>query len=169
MLAGPSRVRVQGLSWACANPDENVDLDASCTLYDDQGEEVEAVHFARLASSNGSVRHTGDVVSNMADGDDGGDDSDEDDESIIVQLDKVRGVVACALSRAHHACCVRAQVPEEVEVIVMMVNNYTGNFKMVDTAKVCARPRFGLPAARAAHPGAASPARFASWSWSMTP
>ena len=58
----------------------NIDLDASCVLFDEQGNMADAVWFRQLKSKDGSIVHTGDNVTGEGEG---------DDEQIIVDLTKV--------------------------------------------------------------------------------
>ncbi|MCK7575112.1 MAG: TerD family protein [Chromatiales bacterium] len=75
---------------------ESIDLDASCLLFDDSGELVDAVWFRQLTSRDGSIHHTGDNRTGEGAG---------DDEQIKVDL---------------------AAVPANVKSLVFTVNNYTG-------------------------------------------
>ncbi len=49
---------------------KGVDLDASCVLFDAQGERLEVVSFRQLQNRNHSVVHTGDNLTGDGDGDD---------------------------------------------------------------------------------------------------
>ncbi|CAI8878764.1 TerD family protein [Methylocaldum szegediense] len=83
----------------------NIDLDASCLLFDEQGNLVDAVWFRQLRSRDGSIQHTGDNLTGEGEG---------DDEQIIVDLPKV---------------------PATVKSLVFTVNNYTGqDFSRVENA-----------------------------------
>jgi tellurium resistance protein TerZ len=97
-----SRVRM-GLGWDAAEKKglfgkkkQDIDLDASALLFNDQGQLVDQVWFAQLKSKDGSVQHTGDNVTGAGEG---------DDESIRVDL---------------------AKVPAEVTTLVFTVNSFTG-------------------------------------------
>ena len=59
---------------------KDIDLDASCIVLDEARNELDAVWFRKLKSSDGSITHTGDNLTGEGDG---------DDESIIVELDKL--------------------------------------------------------------------------------
>ncbi len=59
---------------------KDIDLDASCVVLDEGRNEIEAVWFKKLRSSDGSIVHTGDNLTGEGEG---------DDESIIVELDKL--------------------------------------------------------------------------------
>ncbi|MBU1432277.1 TerD family protein [Myxococcota bacterium] len=86
---------------------EEVDLDASCILYDADGNAVDSVWWRKLRSNDGSIQHTGDDR-------EGGGSEDDPNEVINVDLDKV---------------------PEHVRSIVFVVNSYTGEtFKGIPTA-----------------------------------
>ncbi len=60
----------------------DVDLDASCLLFDEQGNLLDAVWFRQLKSKDGSVRHSGDDLT-------GGGGADDPNEEILVQLNAV--------------------------------------------------------------------------------
>lgn len=63
---------------------KDVDLDASCLMFNEQNHLVDQVWFRQLQSTCGSVIHTGDNRTGAGDG---------DDESIIVDLSKVNPAV----------------------------------------------------------------------------
>jgi tellurium resistance protein TerZ len=82
-----------------------IDLDASCVLFDGKNEMVDTVWFRQLKSKDGSITHTGDNRTGAGEG---------DDEQIIVDL---------------------TRVPQEVKTIVFTVNSFTGqNFSQVENA-----------------------------------
>ena len=84
---------------------QDVDLDASCIMFDQQGNQTDAVWFRQLKSNDGSVVHTGDNRTGEGDG---------DDEQIIVDL---------------------TQVPENIKSLVFTVNSFTGqNFSQIENA-----------------------------------
>jgi tellurium resistance protein TerZ len=86
---------------------KSIDLDASCVLFDDAGNQVDAVWFRQLRSQDGSIVHTGDNRTGAGEG---------DDESILVDL---------------------PQVPANVKSLVFVVNSFTGqNFSQIENA-VC--------------------------------
>ena len=58
----------------------DIDLDASCIMFDEQGNPTDAAWFRQLSSKDGSVVHTGDNRTGDGDG---------DDEQIVVDLTKV--------------------------------------------------------------------------------
>lgn len=105
---------VMGLGWDAKKPGgllgmfmsaPEIDLDASCILFDSQGQAVDAVWFRQLASKDGSIRHTGDNRTGAGEG---------DDEQIIVNLDKI---------------------PVSVKTLVFTVNSFTGqSFDQIDNA-----------------------------------
>ncbi|UTY56310.1 TerD family protein [Massilia sp. erpn] len=83
----------------------DIDLDASCVLFDDANRPLDVVWFRQLKSRDGSVFHTGDNRTGAGDG---------DDEQINVTL---------------------GQVPEHVKSIVFTVNSFTGqSFSQVENA-----------------------------------
>jgi tellurium resistance protein TerZ len=82
-----------------------VDLDASCVMFDEKNQVTDTVWFRQLKSHDGSIIHTGDNRTGDGDG---------DDEQIIVNL---------------------AQVPANVRSLVFVVNSFTGqNFSQIDNA-----------------------------------
>jgi tellurium resistance protein TerZ len=83
----------------------DVDLDASCLLFDASRAMVDSVWFRQLRSRDGSIIHTGDNRTGAGDG---------DDEQIIVDL---------------------TAVPPQVTVLVFTVNSFTGDtFERVENA-----------------------------------
>ena len=105
---------IMGLAWDAVKskgflgfggkaPD--IDLDASCILFDEQGKQTDVVWFRQLKSNDGSVVHTGDNRDGAGDG---------DDEQIIVDLTKV---------------------PANIKSLVFTVNSFTGqNFSQIENA-----------------------------------
>lgn len=84
---------------------QEIDLDASCVMFDAAGEVVDTVWFKQLASKDGSLVHTGDNRTGAGDG---------DDEQIIVEL---------------------GRVPAAVQHLVFVVNSFTGqSFDQIDNA-----------------------------------
>jgi tellurium resistance protein TerZ len=84
---------------------QDIDLDASCILFDEQGKQTDAAWFRQLKSKDGSVVHTGDNRTGDGDG---------DDEQIVVDLTKV---------------------PDNVKSLVFTVNSFTGqNFSQIENA-----------------------------------
>jgi len=113
--AGKSLTKVvMGLGWDAKKskgffgfggsaPD--IDLDASCVLFDDQNRCVDAVFFQQLRSKDGSIKHTGDNRTGDGDG---------DDEQIIVDLSKV---------------------PANVKTLMFTVNSFTSiTFDQIENA-----------------------------------
>lgn len=83
----------------------NIDLDASCAMFDADKKEVDFVWFSQLRSKDGSIIHTGDNVTGEGDG---------DDEQILVNL---------------------ANIPAHVKYLVFTVNSFQGQtFDMVENA-----------------------------------
>ena len=84
---------------------DDVDLDASCLMFDDHGSLVDTVWFRQLTSKDGSIQHTGDNRTGAGDG---------DDEQIKVDLNRV---------------------PPSIKSLVFTVNSFTGqNFSQVANA-----------------------------------
>jgi tellurium resistance protein TerZ len=75
---------------------QEIDLDASCLLFDERGALLDTVWFRQLRSRDGSIQHSGDNRT----GEGGG-----DDEQIIVNL---------------------GAVPANVKSLVFTVNSFTG-------------------------------------------
>ena len=78
---------------------EDVDLDASCIIYNASKENIDEVWFNKLHSTDGSIQHSGDDRA-------GGGTDNAPNETIVVQLDRV---------------------PSQVQSIVFVVNSYDGN------------------------------------------
>ncbi len=105
---------VMGLGWDATKKkgfmgfgggSQDVDLDASCLMFDAGGALVDAVWFRQLRSKDGSIEHTGDNRTGAGDG---------DDEQIKVSL---------------------ARVPAGVKSLVFTVNCFTGqDFSQVENA-----------------------------------
>ena len=105
---------VMGLGWDCVKSkglfgfggsSEQIDLDASCIMFDQQGSPTDVVWFRQLKSKDGSILHTGDNRTGEGDG---------DDEQIVVDL---------------------TRIPENVKSLVFTVNSFTGqNFSKVENA-----------------------------------
>ena len=111
---GLSRVTM-GVGWDVRKPTglrgffggraADIDLDASCLLFDGAHALVDSVWFRQLTSLDGSIIHTGDNRTGAGDG---------DDEQIIVDL---------------------AAIPGNVKSLVFTVNSFTGqSFATVNNA-----------------------------------
>lgn len=116
--------------WEVEESDENTDLDAgvmvsrlrrptitaakrssaAAQIFDEEGNQVDSVHFARLITANGAIHHLGDAVSSGA-----GVSEDEDCEQVVVHL---------------------SRLPESFETLAFIINNYTGTFRDVRWAEV---------------------------------
>jgi len=83
----------------------DIDLDASCLLFDGNRQVLDAVWFQQLRSEDGSIIHTGDNRTGAGDG---------DDEQIIVDL---------------------VALPREVTTLVFTVNSFAGDtFDRIENA-----------------------------------
>ena len=88
--AGSSLTHIKmGLGWDVAKSkgffgfgggSEEIDLDASCLMFDEQNQPLDAIWFAQLTSKDGSIRHSGDNRTGAGDG---------DDETVTVDLSRV--------------------------------------------------------------------------------
>lgn len=104
-LTGINEVLV-GLSWDVDSKDD-IDLDASCVLFDEDGQYIEAIYFGNLTNSSKSVTHTGDNRSGEGEG---------FDEEICIDFRKL---------------------PSNTFALAICVNSYSGhNFDEVKSAKV---------------------------------
>ncbi|KAF0144800.1 MAG: tellurium resistance protein TerZ [Rhodospirillaceae bacterium] len=74
----------------------NIDLDASCLVFDESGQLVDEIWFRQLKGMNGAIVHTGDNLTGAGDG---------DDEVIKVDL---------------------ARLPASVKSLVFTVNSFRG-------------------------------------------
>lgn len=84
---------------------QEIDLDASCLLFDQNKQVVDVVWFRQLRSRDGSIQHTGDNRTGQGEG---------DDEQIIVDLPRV---------------------PDYVQTIMFVVNSFTGqSFSEIENA-----------------------------------
>jgi tellurium resistance protein TerZ len=105
---------VMGLGWDAkkttgffgfGKKDQEIDLDASCAVFDEQNNPVDIVFFGQLQSKDGSIKHTGDNRTGAGDG---------DDEQIMVDL---------------------SRVPASVKALVFVVNSFTGqSFSQIENA-----------------------------------
>lgn len=107
-----------GLGWDAAKPKggffskffssnetEDIDLDASCLMFDSNKKLVDTVWFCQLKSVDGSIYHSGDNRTGAGDG---------DDEVININL---------------------AKVPEKVTTLVFVITSFTGQtFNEIDSA-----------------------------------
>ncbi|WP_264057897.1 TerD family protein [Mycolicibacterium frederiksbergense] len=106
-----TRVRM-GLGWDAVKKRglfgtkaQEIDLDASCMVYDQAGQLLDSVWWKQLRSRDGAIIHTGDNRTGAGDG---------DDESIIVDLQALNGQVA---------------------TLMFVVNSFTGqNFSQIENA-----------------------------------
>ncbi|MBK7954493.1 MAG: TerD family protein [Candidatus Accumulibacter sp.] len=105
---------IMGLAWdvvkskgflGFGGKSQDIDLDASCIVFDEQGKATDVVWFQQLKSRDGAVVHTGDNRTGAGDG---------DDEQITVDLTKV---------------------PANIKSLVFTVNSFTGqNFSQIQNA-----------------------------------
>lgn len=111
--AGLTKI-IMGLGWdakktkgffGMGSKEQEIDLDASCVLFDEAKTPLDAIYFGQLTSKDGSIVHTGDNRTGDGDG---------DDEQIIVDL---------------------SRVPANVKSIIFIVNSFTGqNFSEIENA-----------------------------------
>jgi tellurium resistance protein TerZ len=105
---------IMGLGWDTVKKggflgffesNQEIDLDASCILFNEANKPVDVVWFRQLKSKDGSIVHTGDNRTGAGDG---------DDEQIKVNL---------------------TRVPQDVKSIVFTVNSFTGqDFSQIENA-----------------------------------
>lgn len=76
---------IMGLGWDISPEAGTVDLDASCAMFDAQGNPLETVYFGNKQDRARSIIHSGDNLTGAGDG---------DDEQIRVDLSKVPANVA---------------------------------------------------------------------------
>jgi tellurium resistance protein TerZ len=105
---------IMGLGWDAkktggffgfGKSEQSIDLDASCVLFDEAKQPLDAVWFRQLASNDGSITHTGDNRTGDGDG---------DDEQIVVDL---------------------TRVPAGVKSLIFVVNSFTGqSFAQIENA-----------------------------------
>lgn len=104
MGLGWDAIKTKGM-FGFGSKAQEIDLDASCILFDESGRQSDVVWFGQLKSRDGSITHTGDNRTGDGDG---------DDEQIIVDL---------------------TRVPEDIKSLVFTVNSFTGqNFSQVENA-----------------------------------
>ncbi len=104
MGLGWDAIKSKGL-FGLGSKSADVDLDASCIMFDEAGQMLDAVWFRQLKSKDGSITHTGDNRTGAGDG---------DDEQIIVDL---------------------SAIPANVKSLVFTVNSFTGqSFSQVNNA-----------------------------------
>lgn len=84
---------------------QEIDLDASCLMFDMSNNLVDVIWFQQLNSKDGSIRHSGDNRTGAGEG---------DDEQIVVDL---------------------SRIPANVKTLVFTVNSFTGqNFSQIENA-----------------------------------
>ncbi|MDR1053468.1 MAG: TerD family protein [Planctomycetaceae bacterium] len=113
--SGGGLVRVaMGLGWDAVRPKgifgffskgQEIDLDATCIMFDGAKNIIDVVWFKQLQSKDGSIRHSGDNRTGAGDG---------DDETIVVDLKRV---------------------PANVISLIFTINSFTGQtFDQIDNA-----------------------------------
>ena len=104
MGLGWDAIKSKGL-FGIGSKSADVDLDASCIMFDEANNAIDFVWFRQLKSKDGSIVHTGDNRTGAGDG---------DDEQIVVDLQ---------------------QGPANVKALVFTVNSFTGqSFAQVNNA-----------------------------------
>ncbi len=105
MGLGWDAVKKSGGFFGFGGGSTEIDLDASCLLFDENKQVLDSVWFRQLRSRDGSITHTGDNRTGDGDG---------DDEQIIVNLNSV---------------------PANIKSLVFTVNSFTGqDFSQVANA-----------------------------------
>ena len=98
-------VKKTGLMGFFGGGSVDIDLDASCIMFDVNNQPVDAIWFQQLRSKDGSITHTGDNRTGAGEG---------DDEQILVDL---------------------SRIPSNVKTLMFVVNSFTGqNFSQVANA-----------------------------------
>lgn len=104
MGLGWDPIKTKGF-WGFGGGTQDVDLDASCLLFDAHNQPVDVVWFRQLRSQDGSITHSGDNRTGAGDG---------DDEQIMVDL---------------------SRVPASIKSLVFVVNSFLGqNFSQISNA-----------------------------------
>lgn len=97
--------KAKGLRGMFGGGGGDIDLDASCLLFDAGGQQLDQVWFQQLTSRDGSIVHTGDNRTGAGDG---------DDEQINVDL---------------------SRLPANVATLLFTVNSFTGDtFDRIENA-----------------------------------
>jgi tellurium resistance protein TerZ len=111
---------------------ENIDLDASCLVFDESGTQLDEIWFRQLTGMNGAIVHTGDNLTGDGDG---------DDETIKVDLSKLP---ANAKSLVFTVNSFRGQTFDKVEnATCRVVDDVTGQ-ELATYALTEAGPHTGL-------------------------
>lgn len=98
-------------NWLGLTKKEAVDLDASCAMFDANGNIIDKVWFRHLTSNDGAVKHSGDDLTGDMDGDDG-----LDNEVITVDLKRLN---------------------PQIEKIAFVLNSFRGHdFKTIPFASI---------------------------------
>lgn len=104
MGLGWDPIKKKGLMGMFSGPKE-IDLDATCIMFDAAKQVVDVVWFRQLKSRDGSIQHSGDNRTGAGEG---------DDETITVDL---------------------SRVPQNVTTLVFTINSFTGQtFDQVENA-----------------------------------
>lgn len=99
--------RRHGLFDKLLGRDKEIDLDASCILFDEDGDPVDVVFYNHLKSSHGEIFHSGDNRTGISTG-------PADDEVIHVYLDRI---------------------PRDIKYLAFTVTSYEGqNFNNIENA-----------------------------------
>lgn len=132
---GMKQVQSRGfLGFGSGTRQEAVDLDASCLLFDGNGQLTDTVWFRQLRSQCGSIQHSGDDRS-------GGGEAGADNERIAIELDRI---------------------PPTVQVLLFTVNSFSGESfagipnafcRLVDAANGSEIARFDLSLEGGQHTG----------------
>jgi len=96
MGLGWDAVKKSGGFFGLGGGSAEIDLDASCLMFDEGGSLVDTIWFRQLKSRDGSIQHTGDNRTGAGEG---------DDEQIKVDLERV---------------------PAQVKSLMFTVNSFTG-------------------------------------------
>jgi tellurium resistance protein TerZ len=118
----------------------DVDLDASCLVFDDGGRLIDQVWFQQLRSKDGMIQHTGDDLS-------GGGSANDPNEEILVDLERLTPLAKTLVFTINsfsgesfagipNAFCILKNVDNSTEVARYNLTNEGGNWTALVIAKL---------------------------------
>lgn len=114
-----------GANWSALDNGDNVDLDSSVILYDENKNLLDVIYFGNLQSGDRAIRHSGDD----REGDQGGDDG-LDNEVITIDLAKINPKAHYVVSVLNNYTHQRFGDIPNIELRVY--TNESGNYKDID-------------------------------------